>query len=89
MDNPFSLDHGKGQSRLYDRIARRAAGYRTTFDVRVDGLTGEDEFIVSVFEHIGLKDAVLDFGCGDGSFTIRLGHRSGQVIGVDVSQEML
>ena len=89
MDAPFSLDHSKGQSRLYDRIAKRASGYRTTFDVRVDGLTGEDEFIVTVFENIGLRDAVLDFGCGDGSFTVRLGHRSRHVIGLDVSQEML
>ena len=89
MNTPFSLDHSKGQSRLYDRIAQRASGYRTTFDVRVDGLTGEDEFIVTVFENIGLKDAVLDFGCGDGAFTVRLGHRSRQVIGLDVSQQML
>ena len=89
MDTHFSLDHSKGQSRLYDRIAKRASGYRTTFDVRVDGLTGEDEFIVTVFENIGLRDTVLDFGCGDGTFTIRLGHRSGQVIGLDVSQQMM
>ena len=74
---------------MYYRIARRASGYRTTFDVRVDNLTGEDEFIVTVFENIGLRDAVLDLGCGDGSFTVRLGHRSRQVIGLDVSREML
>ena len=89
MDNRFSLDHSKGQAGLYERIAKRASGYRTTFDVRVDGLTGEDEFIVTAFENIGLRDAVLDFGCGAGSFTVRLGHRTGQVIGLDVSPEML
>ncbi len=89
MADLFGFDHSKGQSRLYDRIAKRASGYRTTFDVRVDGLTGEDEFIVTVFENIGLKDKVLDLGCGDGSFTVRLGQRSSQVVGVDVSQQML
>ncbi len=89
MGNPFGMDDSRGQSRLYDRIAQRASGYRTTFDVRVDGLTGEDEFIVTVFDNIGLRDKVLDFGCGDGSLAVRLGHRSGQVIGLDVSRQML
>ena len=55
----MSLDHSKYQSRLYDRIAKRASAYQTTFDVRVDGLTGEDEFIVAIFERVGLKDTVL------------------------------
>ena len=44
---------------------------------------------MTVFENIGLRDTVLDFGCGDGTFTIRLCHRSGRVIGLDVSQQML
>ena len=89
MDRAFGLDHSEGQARLYDRIAKRASGYRTTYDVRVDGLTGEDEFIVTVFEHLSLADTVLDVGCGDGSFTARLGQHSGRVVGLDVSAEML
>ena len=80
------MDASRSQANVYDRIAERASGYQTTYDVRVDGLSGEDEFIVTVFDHVGLNDTVLDLGCGDGSFTVRLGHRSARVIGADVTR---
>jgi len=83
MSDPFGMDHTRHESRLYDRIAAWSSGYLTTFDVRVDGLSGEAGFVVTAFEHVRLTDTGLDIGCADGSPparpTFRPGDRRGRV----------
>ena len=47
------------------------------------------EKFAKLVEHIGWHGLVLDAGCGDGGFTSEIMKQGGDVVGVDISHEML
>jgi 2-polyprenyl-3-methyl-5-hydroxy-6-metoxy-1,4-benzoquinol methylase len=50
-----------------------------------EGNDGEDEFDAKMLDAC-VGRVVLDVGCGDGLFTIRMAERAKEVIGVDFSR---
>jgi len=50
-----------------------------------EGNDGEDEFDAKML-NASVGKAVLDVGCGDGLFTLRMAERAGEVVGVDFSR---
>ena len=53
--------------------------------VTTEGNDGEDEFDAKILNGV-VQKAVLDVGCGDGRFTIRMAELAKNVIGVDFSE---
>lgn len=56
--------------------------------VTTAGNDGEDKFDAKML-NVAVGKAVLDVGCGDGRFTIKMAERARNVIGVDFSREAI
>jgi ubiquinone/menaquinone biosynthesis C-methylase UbiE len=66
------------------------ASYRKWFETPLGRMVDADEKAV-LFALADLKpgERVLDIGCGDGAFTEEAARRTGDVVGLDFSREML
>jgi len=63
---------------FYDRLMQ---------DADYDGRT---EYVLKLFERFGKKPSLLlDLACGTGEFSLRLANKGIEVIGVDISEDML
>lgn len=70
----------------FDKIAERYdKWYETSLGRYVD--TTEKELIFSLLE--SKKGLALDLGCGTGNYTFELKNRGFEVVGLDISKEML
>lgn len=66
--------------------------FSKVYDSFMDNIPYEawTEYIIKIWNKYALKpELVLDLGCGTGSMCIELGKRGYDMIGVDVSEEML
>lgn len=51
---------------------------------------GRTEYIIKLFEKFGKKPTLLlDLACGTGEFSVRFANKGAEVIGVDMSEDML
>lgn len=67
-------------------------GFAEVYDLFMDNIPYEEwaDYIVGILQEHGIKDGlVLDLGCGTGKLTRLLQDRGYDMIGVDVSGEML
>jgi SAM-dependent methyltransferase len=83
--NPYYgvLSHGEFRAGALDESARRKF-FATGVEV-VDGFIGQAEQAFGPLRY----GTALDYGCGVGRLTRRLAERFQEVIGVDISKEML
>ena len=68
------------------------SGFAEVYDLFMDNVPYEDwcRYLVSLFHQYGIADGlVLDLGCGTGKMTRLLANAGYDMIGVDVSEEML
>jgi SAM-dependent methyltransferase len=73
----------------YDMIAKRNGGYKSDAVFTIEGLSGEAVFedrLKSMLLHF---ETVLDAGCGDGEFTVKMARYATRIIGFDNSVELL
>lgn len=73
----------------YDQIALKNQGYKSNAIYKVEGISGEDVFEVKLIELLKNSQNVLDAGCGDGEFTLRMGAYTKHITGFDNSKELL
>ena len=67
-------------------------GFAELYDEFMDNVPYEEwcEYLVSLLKHYGCEDGLLlDLGCGTGTLTELLDKRGYNMIGVDVSEDML
>lgn len=67
-------------------------GFASVYDLFMDNTPYEDwcEFVTSLLEKQGVTDGLmLDLGCGTGAMTRLLAQKGFDMIGVDLSEEML
>lgn len=74
------------------KIMEAYSGFAEVYDLFMDNVPYEDwcRYLVSLFHQYGIADGlVLDLGCGTGKMTRLLANAGYDMIGVDVSEEML
>ncbi len=87
-------DHFQQVAAEYDQLAANGL-YATLAPNNKGGRKSEyvnavfDVAILSRLPEMGVCGATLDFGCGTGAFTRVLAARCAQVVGVDVSKQMI
>lgn len=67
-------------------------GFASVYDMFMDNIPYDDwtAYVISLLKEYGVEDGlVLDLGCGTGSVTERLAGAGYDMIGVDLSEEML
>lgn len=67
-------------------------GFAQVYDIFMDNIPYDEwgDYLVSLLERYGVKDGlVLDMGCGTGAMTRYLNGRNYDMIGIDISEEML
>ncbi len=67
-------------------------GFAQVYDTFMDNIPYDEwgDYLTSLLERYGVKDGlVLDMGCGTGAMTRYLNGRNYDMIGIDVSEEML
>lgn len=72
----------------YNEAAQRPGGYTTPAPVTIEGPGAQTKFDQFVLAAAAGRD-VLDVGCGDGSFTLRVAAIARSVIAVDFAGAML
>ncbi len=73
----------------FDEVATRPGGYTGSYASWVDGPNGQAFFDERVFGEAPDCTDVLDCGCGDGTFTLRVAKATRHVVGVDFSGNMI
>ncbi|PRX29326.1 methyltransferase family protein [Orenia metallireducens] len=73
----------------YDMIAKRNGGYKSNAIYTIEGESGEEEFEKRLIEMLPSYESVLDAGCGDGEFTLKMAKYAKKIIGFDNSNELL
>jgi len=73
----------------YDMIAKRNGGYKSDAVFTIEGLSGETVFEEQLKSMLPHFETVLDAGCGDGVFTLRMAKYAARIIGFDNSVELL
>ena len=84
LPNPIE---SAGQS-WSDDVAARPDGYAQTWTQWIEGPDAQAQFDALVLAHSPGRE-VLDCGCGDGTFTLRVAGAARQVTGLDFSAGML
>ena len=75
-----------------DTIHRSYEGFAYVYDTFMDNVPYEEwaEYVTGILEEYGITDGlVLDLGCGTGSMTELLAEKGYDMIGVDLSADML
>lgn len=81
-------DERRGGRAWSDAVARRPGGYDVTWTHTVEGPDAQARFDALVLAAApGAR--VLDLGCGDAAFTVRIARVAAHVTGVDFSEGML
>ncbi len=94
MEMKIQTEHLQKVAAEYDQLAVNGL-YATLAPNNKGGRKSEyvnavfDAAILPRLQAMGTCDSTLDFGCGTGSFTRVLAARCTQVIGVDVSKQMI
>ena len=68
------------------------SGFAQVYDLFMDNIPYEEwsEYVISLLREYGVKDGLLlDLGCGTGTLTRLLADRGYDMIGLDISEEML
>jgi SAM-dependent methyltransferase len=73
----------------YNEIALRNGGYKSKAKYIRTGISGEDIFEEKLFKMLNSNSVVLDAGCGDGEFTLKVSKLVKQITGFDSSIELL
>ncbi len=73
----------------FDEVATRPGGYPGSYASWVDGPNGQAYFDERVLVEAPDCTDVLDCGCGDGTFTLRVAKAARHVVGVDFSSNMI
>ena len=67
-------------------------GFAEVYDLFMDNIDYEEwsKYVISLLQEYGIKDGlVLDLGCGTGNVTECLAKAGYEMIGVDMSEDML
>ncbi len=67
-------------------------GFSTVYDLFMDNVPYDDwaDYLVKLFDMYGLeKGLLLDLGCGTGSMTRRMAKKGYDMVGIDLSEDML
>jgi ubiquinone/menaquinone biosynthesis C-methylase UbiE len=77
--------------KFYDKVAKKFGGYHTSSSKSREYPKGDPEkiFLEKIIEFSGKNKIALDIGCADGRFTLSIAPRFKEVVGVDLSLEML
>jgi SAM-dependent methyltransferase len=78
-------DAGRGWS---DELAGRPGGYAQTWNQWIEGPDAQAQFDTLVLERAA-GQTVLDCGCGDGQFTVKVAHTARRITGLDYSAGLL
>lgn len=73
----------------YDMIALRNGGYKGRSTYTWEGQSAEDIFEERLIRLFSQYQSVLDAGCGDGDFTLRMSAHTRHITGFDNSKELL
>ncbi len=73
----------------FDEVATRPGGYTGSYAFWVEGPGGQASFDERVLKEARDCTDVLDCGCGDGTFTLRVAKTARHVVGVDFSSKMI
>lgn len=72
----------------YNEVAARPGGYSVSWPRDVEGPNAQAIFDELVLKHAGGL-TVLDCGCGDGAFTVRVAEIAERVVALDFAEKML
>ncbi|WP_249281060.1 protein arginine N-methyltransferase 2 [Paenibacillus sp. 7516] len=73
----------------YDMIALRNGGYKGRSTYTWEGQSAEDIFEERLIRLLSQHQSVLDAGCGDGDFTLKMSAHARHITGFDNSKELL
>ncbi|WP_440119738.1 class I SAM-dependent methyltransferase [Paenibacillus sp. QZ-Y1] len=73
----------------YDMIARRNGGYKGRSVFTLEGNSAEEVFEARLVQLLPQYTSVLDAGCGDGEFTMKMSAYTAHITGFDNSEELL
>lgn len=76
------MDMDKSE-KFFDKVSRRSK--RPLKELSQTSL----KTIEATIKYLGSEDAVLDFGCGPGTLTVRLAERVASVRAIDISAGMI
>ncbi|QIE44763.1 class I SAM-dependent methyltransferase [Pseudohalocynthiibacter aestuariivivens] len=71
------------QAQFWDRIAPKYA------QKPIADVTAYEATMARTSQYLGATDRVLELGCGTGSTAVRLAPQVAQIVGTDISQEMI
>jgi|SRR3989344_3101647 len=76
---------------FYDRVAKKFGAYGRHVEYTTDSneVNGEEVFKEKLLEYSGKDKVALDIGCADGKFTLAASVIFKNIIGIDISKEML
>lgn len=77
--------------KFYDKVAKKFGGYKSEaiHETSFPDRNPEEIFLEQFVKYGGENKIVLDIGCADGRFTLKVAEKFHKIFGIDVSSEML
>ncbi|MBI5793535.1 class I SAM-dependent methyltransferase [Candidatus Uhrbacteria bacterium] len=77
--------------KFYDKVAKKFGGYKSEAIHENHFPSGDPEeiFLEQLFKYSDKVKTVLDIGCADGRFTLKVAEKFHKIFAIDISSEML
>ncbi|TSC79301.1 MAG: SAM-dependent methyltransferase [Parcubacteria group bacterium Gr01-1014_29] len=77
--------------KFYDKVAKKFGGYKSEaiHENHFPSGNPEEIFLEQLIKYSGKDKTVLDIGCADGRFTLKIAEKFYKIFGIDISSEML